>query len=64
MALMDDVKAICDRLAPLSLVVQDEISDAIAMDRYQEWFTQWFRHDLTSMRQLYGELFGPAIVSL
>ena len=46
-----------------SQVVRDEISDAVAVDHYQEWLTDWFRHDLTSMRRWYGELFGPAIVA-
>jgi flavin-dependent dehydrogenase len=47
-----------------SQVVRDEMSDAVAVDHYQRWLTDWFRHDLTSMRRWYGELFGSAISAL
>lgn len=46
-----------------SQVIRDEISDAVAVSHYNKWFKDWFFHDLTSMRQWYGELFGSAIVA-
>lgn len=46
-----------------SQVVRDEISDSFAVDHYQKWLTNWFRHDLNSMRRWYSELFGAMIVA-